>query len=230
MSWTHHCPCTCSAMSAAASRGSGAQAGDGAVRGLAVGQPVFHDRPRRAERRQRVEPQLAHHAQHLAAFAFIAAEVLQEDVAGDELPAVILPAQLGLVGIEGGRGFHSRIRRRWKGRSGELRGWDRRGAWSWGPMAPRTASKVGQPASPALRRGRGSCVGAGSPAIAGLRSGCAGPPKLPPGDAKGGAWARTDWTERRTAAVRRVLRHIAWVPPTDELPACRIWGSGASMS
>ena len=43
-------------------------------------------------------------AQHLATFRLVAAKVFQEDSAGRELPAVVLPAQLGLVGkAEGDR-------------------------------------------------------------------------------------------------------------------------------
>ena len=85
--------------------GTGAQPGDGAARRSPLAQPVFHDRPRRAERGLRVEVQLADHAQHLAAFRLVSAEVLQKDGAGHELPAVVLPAHLGLVRVKGGGGL-----------------------------------------------------------------------------------------------------------------------------
>ena len=165
--------------------GQDAQAGNGSVRGLAVGQPVFHDRPRRAERRHRVEAQLAHHR----------AAPRGLPPRSDRSPS--------------GRWCPSRVASGCPASAGSA--WSGSNAVVVSNPTPTAGARLG-PGTPGLAPTGAVVIGAGggtigSPVTPGGRVGSE-LPKLP-GGGYDGAWAKADWVPRRTAAEKRVLRHIA---------------------
>ncbi len=72
-----------------------------AARRLAVAQPVFEDRLRRAEGGVLVEVELLDEAQRLPGLLVVAAEVLEELAAVDQQPAAVVPGEADLVRVEG---------------------------------------------------------------------------------------------------------------------------------